>query len=373
MTRRPGGPSVVTEERAATPQGETPARSTASVDATGSKVPAALVEDMSAPAARSRSVDQDVVDRELPSSETRRISATGGGDDGAGRIHRESSREHGTTEGVVPASDGRPPLLRDDSVQLRPSQLGDDDPHAAGGGECVEDKSEYEGENNEDVPTVAFEEHCQGGKVGGEAAAEGGCTGEGNNPDNITTPDDDGSNADTPQSPGSPLSPGRPGELKEGDPDRSPPSSARRKRKTGKGDGGNGGGKERGKSRVHGSRSPTRRRGRRRGSGGGGCTGGRDWAKEAKRRKKIYKKMAKVAGAQATGAVGVSGVRAPAGDGAGRGVAFSLGTGERWGQGEQWAQQSHQQQQHRQQYDGTQSAVDLGPGYGMQNAAFEQR
>ncbi|CAM9748834.1 unnamed protein product, partial [Sphacelaria rigidula] len=204
--------------------------------------------------------------------------------------------------------------------------------------------------------------------VGGEAAAEEAPAGEGD-PDNITTPDDDESNAATSHSPGSPKSPSRLRGLKGGDLSGSPPSSSRRKKKTGKGDGGGG---KRGSGGVHGSRSPTRRRGRRRGGGGGGCTGGRDWVKEAKRRKKIYKKTAKVAGAHATGAVGVNGVGGPGGDGAGDGVVFSPGTGERWGQGEQWAQHQQQQHQHQQQYDGTQSAVDLGPGYGVQNPTFEQ-
>lgn len=369
VTRRPGPPSVVTEGRATTPPGELPARSTASVDATGSKASSASAEVLSAAAAGSLAVDQDVIDRGLPSSEAREMSAAEGGDDDASRIHRESYRRYDITEEVVPASGGRSPLLRDDPVQLRPSQLGDDHPPAVAGGECVEEKLEYEGENSEERPMVTFEEHHRGGKVGGEAAAEEAPAGEGD-PDNITTPDDDESNAATSHSPGSPKSPSRLRGLKGGDLSGSPPSSSRRKKKTGKGDGGGG---KRGSGGVHGSRSPTRRRGRRRGGGGGGCTGGRDWVKEAKRRKKIYKKTAKVAGAHATGAVGVNGVGGPGGDGAGDGVVFSPGTGERWGQGEQWAQHQQQQHQHQQQYDGTQSAVDLGPGYGVQNPTFEQR
>lgn len=97
-------------------------------------------------------------------------------------------------------------------------------------------------------------------------------------------------------------------------------------------------------------RSPTRR-GRR---GVSSRAGGRDWEKEAKRRRKLYKKIAKEARTTAR-AMPVGG------DGGGSDEWDADGGGNRDGP-EGWAV-----------CDGTESAVDLGPYQGVQSVALEHR
>lgn len=103
------------------------------------------------------------------------------------------------------------------------------------------------------------------------------------------------------------------------------------------------------------SRSPARRRGR-------AGAPGRDWAKEAKRRRKLYKKVAKD-GVDSGGGVVVAGITAVNGDDGGVGRRDSGGSGgEGFAEDERWGQA------------GIESMVDLGQwGAGVQNLEIEQR